>query len=158
QERLEREFNLDLITTAPSVIYKINKTNGESIKVSNPADMPDPVEIESVEEPYVKATITVPNDYVGAVMEISQRKRGEFITMEYLDDVRVNVMYHIPLSEIVYDFFDRLKSHTKGYASLDYEEAGYRDSELVKMDILIHGETVDALSFIVHKDFSYDRG
>lgn len=158
QERLEREFNLDLITTAPSVIYQINKTDGESIRVSNPADMPDPQEIESVEEPYVKATITVPNDYVGAVMEISQRKRGEFITMEYLDDIRVNVQYYIPLSEIVYDFFDRLKSHTKGYASLDYEEAGYRNSELVKMDILIHGETVDALSFIVHKDFSYNRG
>lgn len=158
QERLEREFNLDLITTAPSVIYQINKTDGTSIKVSNPADMPEPQEIESVEEPYVKATITVPNDYVGAVMEISQRKRGEFITMEYLDDIRVNVQYYIPLSEIVYDFFDRLKSHTKGYASLDYEEAGYRPSELVKMDILIHGETVDALSFIVHKDFSYNRG
>lgn len=158
QERLEREFNLDLITTAPSVIYHINKTDGEKIEVSNPADMPTPQEIESVEEPYVKATITVPNDYVGAVMEIAQRKRGEFITMEYLDDIRVNVAYFIPLSEIVYDFFDRLKSSTKGYASLDYAEAGYRTSELVKMDILIHGETVDALSFIVHKDFSYGRG
>lgn len=158
QERLEREFDLDLITTAPSVIYHINKTDGEQIVVSNPADMPTPQEIESVEEPYVKAIITVPNDYVGAVMEIAQRKRGEFITMEYLDDIRVNVSYFIPLSEIVYDFFDRLKSSTKGYASLDYSEAGYRMSELVKMDILIHGDTVDALSFIVHKDFGYARG
>ncbi|MCC5894877.1 MAG: elongation factor 4 [Alkalibacterium sp.] len=158
QERLEREFNLDLITTAPSVIYQINKTDGEMIRVSNPADMPDPSEIESVEEPYVKATVTVPNDYVGAVMDITQKKRGEFVTMEYLDDVRVNVVYFIPLSEIVYDFFDRLKSSTKGYASLDYQEAGYRVSELVKMDILIHGDKVDALSFIVHKDFSYGRG
>ncbi|WP_161877901.1 translation elongation factor 4 [Alkalibacterium sp. MB6] len=158
QERLEREFDLDLITTAPSVIYHINKTDGTMVEVSNPADMPDPVYIESVEEPYVQATITVPNDYVGAVMEIAQRKRGEFITMEYLDDIRVNVKYYLPLSEIVYDFFDRLKSSTKGYASLDYEEAGYRQSELVKMDILIHGDRVDALSFIVHKDFSYNRG
>ncbi|GEK90884.1 translation elongation factor 4 [Alkalibacterium kapii] len=158
QERLEREFNLDLITTAPSVIYKINKTDGETLMVSNPSEMPEPQEVETIEEPYVKATVTVPNDYVGAVMEISQRKRGEFLTMEYLDDVRVNVVYNIPLSEIVYDFFDRLKSSTKGYASLDYSEAGYRESNLVKMDILIHGERVDALSFIVHKDFSYDRG
>lgn len=158
QERLEREFNLDLITTAPSVIYHINKTDGDMVEVSNPADMPEPQEIESVEEPYVKATITVPNDYVGSVMEIAQKKRGDFITMEYLDDIRVNVMYYMPLSEIVYDFFDRLKSSTKGYASLDYQEAGYRASNLVKMDILIHGEKVDALSFIVHKDFSYSRG
>lgn len=158
QERLEREFNLDLITTAPSVIYHVYKTDGEMMEVSNPAEMPEVTEIERVEEPFVKATITVPNDYVGAVMEISQRKRGEFITMEYLDDVRVNVSYYLPLSEIVYDFFDRLKSSTKGYASLDYETAGYRASELVKMDILIHGEPVDALSFIVHKDFSYERG
>ncbi|MER2064358.1 MAG: translation elongation factor 4, partial [Alkalibacterium sp.] len=158
QERLEREFNLDLITTAPSVIYKINRTDGETLMVSNPSEMPEPQEIETIEEPYVKATITVPNDFVGAVMEISQRKRGEFLTMEYLDDVRVNVIYNIPLSEIVYDFFDRLKSSTKGYASLDYSEAGYRQSDLVKMDILIHGERVDALSFIVHKEFSYERG
>ncbi|PRY84135.1 translation elongation factor 4 [Alkalibacterium olivapovliticus] len=158
QERLEREFNLDLITTAPSVIYQINKTDGEMIRVSNPADMPDPSEIESVEEPYVKATITVPNEYVGAVMDITQKKRGEFVTMEYLDDIRVNVVYFIPLSEIVYDFFDRLKSSTKGYASLDYQESGYRVSDLVKMDILIHGDKVDALSFIVHKEFSYGRG
>lgn len=158
QERLEREFNLDLITTAPSVIYHVHKTDGTMVEVSNPAEMPEVVEIEQVEEPFVKATITVPSDYVGAVMEISQRKRGEFITMEYLDDIRVNVQYYLPLSEIVYDFFDRLKSSTKGYASLDYEEAAYRISDLVKMDILIHGEQVDALSFIVHKDFSYERG
>lgn len=158
QERLEREFDLDLITTAPSVIYYVNKTDGEKVEVSNPSEMPEATEVESIEEPYVKATVTVPNDYVGAVMEICQRKRGEFITMEYLDDIRVNVIYYIPLSEIVFDFFDRLKSMTKGYASLDYEEAGYRQSNLVKMDILIHGDPVDALSFIVHKDFSYDRG
>ncbi|WP_277630346.1 translation elongation factor 4 [Atopococcus tabaci] len=158
QERLEREFNLDLITTAPSVIYHVNKTDGTQVEVSNPSEMPEPTEIQSVEEPYVKATITVPNDYVGAVMEICQRKRGEFVTMEYLDDIRVNVVYDIPLSEIVYDFFDRLKSSTKGYASLDYEISGYRESNLVKMDILIHGEKVDALSFIVHRDFSYNRG
>ncbi|MFO8069917.1 MAG: translation elongation factor 4 [Alkalibacterium sp.] len=158
QERLEREFNLELITTAPSVIYKINKTDGESIMVSNPSEMPEPQQIESVEEPYVKATITVPNDYVGAVMEIAQRKRGEFLTMDYLDNIRVNVVYNIPLSEIVYDFFDRLKSSTKGYASLDYKESGYRLSNLVKLDILIHGEPVDALSFIVHKDFAQARG
>jgi len=158
QERLEREFNLDLITTAPSVIYHVNKTDGEEIEVSNPSEMPEMVEVETVEEPFVKATITVPSDYIGAAMEISQRKRGEFITMEYLDDIRVNVVYYIPLSEIVFDFFDRLKSMTKGYATFDYEEAGYRQSNLVKMDILIQGESVDALSFIVHKDFSYERG
>jgi len=158
QERLEREFDLDLITTAPSVIYHVNKTDGEKVEVSNPSEMPEMVEIETVEEPFVKATITVPNDYIGAAMEISQRKRGEFITMEYLDDIRVNVVYYIPLSEIVFDFFDRLKSMTKGYATFDYEEAGYRQSDLVKMDILIQSESVDALSFIVHKDFSYERG
>lgn len=158
QERLEREFDLDLITTAPSVIYHVNKTDGQQVEVSNPSEMPDAGEVESIEEPYVKATITVPNDYVGPVMEICQRKRGDFITMEYLDDIRVNVIYSIPLSEIVFDFFDRLKSMTKGYASLDYEEDGYKVSDLVKMDILIHGDPVDALSFIVHKDFSYERG
>ncbi|WP_347301420.1 translation elongation factor 4 [Dolosigranulum savutiense] len=158
QERLEREFNLDLITTAPSVIYHVQKTDGEMIKVSNPSEMPEPTEIDSIEEPRVKATVTVPNDYVGAVMEICERKRGNFVTMEYLDDLRVNVIYNLPLSEIVFDFFDRLKSMTKGYASLDYEAAGYEQSNLVKMDILIHGDSVDALSFIVHKEFSYERG
>ncbi len=158
QERLEREFNLDLITTAPSVIYHVNKTNGEKVVVDNPADFPEPSMIDNVEEPFVKAQIMVPNEYVGAVMEISQRKRGEFVTMDYLDEYRVNVVYNIPLSEIVYDFFDRLKSGTKGYASLDYELTGYRASNLVKMDILLNAENVDALSFIVHKDFSYERG
>nr|WP_156808079.1 translation elongation factor 4 [Allofustis seminis] len=158
QERLEREFDIDLITTAPSVIYRVNKTDGTMVEVSNPSEMPKPTEIDHIQEPYVKATVTVPNDYVGAVMEISQRKRGEFVTMEYLDDIRVNVIYLLPLSEIVFDYFDRLKSNTKGYASLSYEEAGYRESNLVKMDILIHGEPVDALSFIVHKDSSYERG
>lgn len=158
QERLEREFNLELITTAPSVIYHVNKTDGSQQIVDNPADFPDPVTIQSVEEPYVKAQIMVPNDYVGAVMELSQRKRGDFVTMDYLDEYRVNVVYEIPLSEIVYDFFDKLKSSTKGYASLDYEMSGYRESKLVKMDILLNGERVDALSFIVHKEFAYERG
>ena len=158
QERLEREFNLDLITTAPSVIYHVNLTNQTQVVVSNPADMPEPGVIESVEEPYVKANIMVPNDYVGTVMEIAQHKRGNFIALDYLDNNRVNVVYEIPLSEIVYDFFDKLKSSTKGYASLDYEMIGYRVSRLAKMDILLNGENVDALSFIVHNDFSYNRG
>lgn len=158
QERLEREFNLELITTAPSVIYRVNLTDGSQIVVANPAEMPEPGVIESVEEPYVKATIMVPNDYVGAVMEIAQRKRGNFLTMDYLDENRVNVIYEIPLSEIVYDFFDRLKSSTKGYASLDYEMIGYKESQLQKMDILLNGEKVDALGFIVHRDFAYNRG
>lgn len=158
QERLEREFNLELITTAPSVIYHVNKTDGSLTVVDNPADFPEPVTIQDVEEPFVKAQIMVPNDFVGAVMELSQRKRGEFITMDYLDDYRVNVVYNIPLSEIVFDFFDKLKSSTKGYASLDYEMSGYQKSKLVKMDILLNGEKVDALSFIVHRDFAYERG
>ncbi|MBS7576544.1 MULTISPECIES: translation elongation factor 4 [unclassified Enterococcus] len=158
QERLEREFNLDLIMTAPSVIYHVNLTDGTQVVVSNPSEFPEPVRIDSVEEPFVKATIMVPNDYVGAVMELSQRKRGEFVTMDYLDEYRVNVIYNIPLSEIVFDFFDKLKSSTKGYASFDYELSGYRPSRLVKMDILLNSEKVDALSFIVHKDFAYERG
>ncbi len=158
QERLEREFNLDLITTAPSVIYHVNLTDGSRVVVDNPAEFPEPVKIENVEEPYVKAQIMVPNEYVGAVMELAQRKRGDFITMDYLDEFRVNVVYEIPLSEIVYDFFDKLKSSTKGYASLDYELSGYRPSNLVKMDILLNSEKVDALSFIVHRSFSFERG
>ncbi|HBM4629760.1 TPA: elongation factor 4 [Listeria innocua] len=158
QERIEREFNIDLITTAPSVIYHVNLTDGSNIVVDNPADMPEPGIIESVEEPYVKATVMVPNDYVGAVMELAQNKRGNFITMEYLDDIRVSIVYEIPLSEIVYDFFDQLKSSTKGYASFDYELIGYKASKLVKMDILLNAEKVDALSFIVHRDFAYERG
>ncbi len=158
QERLEREFNLELITTAPSVIYHVNKTDGSTVIVDNPAEFPETVTIDSVEEPYVKAQIMVPNDYVGAVMELAQRKRGDFVTMDYLDDYRVNVIYEIPLSEIVFDFFDKLKSSTKGYASLDYEMSGYRTSRLVKMDILLNSEKVDALSFIVHRDFAFERG
>ncbi|WP_326933747.1 translation elongation factor 4, partial [Enterococcus avium] len=158
QERLEREFNLELITTAPSVIYHVNLTDGMQLIVDNPSDFPDPSKIQNVEEPFVKANIMVPNDYVGAVMELSQRKRGEFITMDYLDDYRVNVVYNIPLSEIVFDFFDKLKSSTKGYASLDYEMADYRESRLVKMDILLNAEKVDALSFIVHREFAQERG
>ena len=158
QERLEREFDLDLITTAPSVIYHVNLTDGSEVVVDNPAEMPEQGVIDSVEEPYVKASIMVPNDYVGAVMEIAQRKRGEFITMDYLDEFRVNVIYEIPLSEIVYDFFDKLKSSTKGYASLDYDLIGYRPSKLVKMEIMLNSEKVDALSFIVHRDFAYEHG
>ncbi|WP_213422912.1 translation elongation factor 4 [Bhargavaea massiliensis] len=158
QERIEREFKIDLITTAPSVIYDVVMTDGSILKVDNPSLMPDPQKIEEVQEPYVKASIMVPNDYVGAVMELCQRKRGHFMTMDYLDSTRVNIIYEIPLSEIVYDFFDQLKSHTKGYASFDYELIGYRTSKLVKMDILLNAEKVDALSFIVHRDFSYERG
>lgn len=158
QERLEREFDLDIITTAPSVIYEVEKTDEELIEVSNPSEMPDEVEVEKVYEPFVKATISTPSDYVGPVMELCQEKRGEFVTMEYLDDIRVDIIYQMPLSEIVFDFFDRLKSSTKGYASLNYEDATYRESDLVKVNILIHGDTVDALSFIVHRDESYDRG
>ena len=158
QERIEREFDLDIITTAPSVIYRVNKTDGEFLEIDNPSEMPDATTIESIEEPYVKASMMVPNDYVGSVMDIAQKKRGNFITMDYLDDFRVNVVYEMPLSEIIFDFFDRLKSSTKGYASLDYELIGYRPSKLVKMDILLNGEAVDALSLIVHRDFAYARG
>ncbi|GGG26839.1 elongation factor 4 [Lysinibacillus alkalisoli] len=158
QERIEREFKIDLITTAPSVIYKVFMTDGSELMVDNPAMMPDPQKIDHVEEPYVKAAIMVPNDYVGAVMELCQKKRGNFIDMNYLDTTRVAVNYELPLSEIVYDFFDYLKSSTKGYASFDYELIGYKTSKLVKMDILLNGEQVDALSFIVHRDFSYERG
>ncbi|MBO1579187.1 MULTISPECIES: elongation factor 4 [Bacillus] len=158
QERIEREFKIDLITTAPSVIYKVYLTSGEDLIVDNPSNMPDPQSIDRVEEPFVKAAIMVPNDYVGAVMEICQGKRGAFIDMQYLDETRVTLTYEIPLSEIVYDFFDQLKSNTKGYASFDYELIGYKPSKLVKMDILLNSEQVDALSFIVHRDSAYDRG
>jgi len=158
QERIEREFNIDLITTAPSVIYQVHLTNGDSFNVDNPSNFPDPQTIDRVEEPYVKATIMVPNEYVGAVMELCQDKRGNFIDMQYLDDIRVSIVYEIPLAEIVYDFFDQLKSNTKGYASFDYELIGYKPSALSKMDILLNGEKVDALSFIVHRDSAYDRG
>lgn len=158
QERIEREFKIDLITTAPSVIYDVKLTNGETIKVDNPSMMPDVQKVDTIEEPYVKASIMVPEDYVGSVMELCQRKRGNFITMDFLSKARVNIIYEIPLSEIVYDFFDALKSSTKGYASFDYELIGYKESKLVKMDILLNSEKVDALSFIVHKDFAYERG
>ena len=158
QERIEREFTIDLITTAPSVIYHVIMTDGTEVRVDNPSDMPDPQKIDRVEEPYVKATMMAPNDYVGAIMELSQSKRGNFIDMQYLSENRVSIVYEIPLAEIVYDFFDQLKSSTKGYASFDYELIGYKPSKLVKMDILLNGEKVDALSFIVHKDFAYDRG
>lgn len=158
QERIEREFNIPLITTAPSVIYKVTLTNGEILEISNPADYPEAGKLETVEEPYVKASIIVPNEYVGAIMELCQGKRGEFIDMQYLDTNRVTLKYNIPLAEVVYDFFDQLKSSTKGYASFDYELTGYRQSSLVKMDILLNAEKVDALSFIVHKDRAYNRG
>ena len=158
QERLEREFNIDLIMTAPSVVYHVNTTDGEMLEVSNPSEFPDPTRIDAIEEPYVKAQIMVPQEYVGAVMELAQRKRGDFETMEYIDDNRVNVIYQIPLAEIVFDFFDKLKSSTRGYASFDYELSEYRRSQLVKMDILLNGDKVDALSFIVHKEFAYERG
>lgn len=158
QERIEREFKIDLITTAPSVIYDVILTDGTSIKVDNPSNMPDPQKIENVEEPYVKATMMAPTEFTGTIMEICQNKRGNFIDMEYVDETRVSIHYEIPLSEIVYDFFDQLKSNTRGYASFDYELIGYKPSKLVKMDILLNGETVDALSFIVHKDFAYERG
>ena len=158
QERIEREFKIDLITTAPSVIYDVKLTNGEILKVDNPSMMPDAQKVDKIEEPYVKASIMVPEDYVGSVMELCQRKRGNFITMDFLSKARVNIIYEIPLSEIVYDFFDALKSSTKGYASFDYDLIGYKESKLVKMDILLNSEKVDALSFIVHSDFSYERG
>ncbi|AOH55772.1 elongation factor 4 [Peribacillus muralis] len=158
QERIEREFKIDLITTAPSVIYDVVQTDGTVLKVDNPSNMPDAQKIERVEEPYVKATMMAPTEFVGTIMEICQNKRGNFIDMEYIDETRVSIHYEIPLSEIVYDFFDQLKSNTRGYASFDYELIGYKPSKLVKMDILLNGETVDALSFIVHKDFAYERG
>ena len=158
QERLEREYNLSLITTAPSVNYKVYKTNGEMLEVDNPAKLPPPTEIDYIEEPYVKATTIVPKDFVGTIMELSQDKRGEYQSMEYLDETRVSVVYHLPLSEIIYDYFDKLKSATKGYASLDYELIGYKQSPMVKMDILLNGDSVDALSIIVHKDRAATRG
>ncbi|NOV03527.1 translation elongation factor 4 [Paenibacillus planticolens] len=158
QERIEREFNIPLITTAPSVIYRITLTNGDVMDIDNPSNYPDPQRIDFVEEPYVKASVIVPNDYVGTIMDLCQGKRGEYLNMEYLDSNRVTLTYDIPLSEIVYDFFDMLKSRTKGYASFDYEISGYKKSSLVKMDILLNSEQVDALSFIVHRDTAYHRG
>ena len=158
QERLEREYNLGLIMTAPSVVYHVCRTDGTMVEVSNPADLPPQTEIDHIEEPCVKATVIVPKDYVGAVMEISQEKRGVFQTMDYLDATRVTVIYHIPLNEILYDYFDRLKSATRGYASLDYELIDYQTSNLVKLDILLNGDPVDALSTIVHRDRAAQRG
>lgn len=158
QERISREFGIDLIATAPSVIYQINLTNKTSIKIDNPADFPPQTEIEAILEPYVIATILTPSEYIGPVMELCQSKRGSFITMHYLDETRVELKYDLPLSEIVYDFFNKLKSISRGYASFDYEISEYKESRLQKLDILLNGEVVDALSSIVHKDFAYNRG
>lgn len=158
QERLEREYNLELIATAPSVIYDVVLTNGDEIVVENPSKLPDPQVISTISEPYIKATIMTPNDYVGNLMDLCQRKRGEYITMDFIDDTRVALVYDIPLAEIVFDFFDQLKSISKGYASFDYEVIGYRVSKLVKVDIMLNGEVVDALATIMHKDFAHSRG
>ena len=158
QERLEREFHLDLVTTAPGVIYKVHKTNGEVIDLTNPSNLPDPSEIEYMEEPVVSAEIMVTSEYVGAIMTLCQERRGVYNGMEYLEETRALIKYDLPLNEIIYDFFDALKSRSRGYASFDYELKGYERSELVKLDILINKEQVDALSFIVFKDSAYDRG
>ena len=157
-ERIEREFNVDIIATAPSVIYEITLTDGSIINVDNPSEFPPKVKINTIKEPYIRTNIYVPNEYIGPIMELCQEKRGTYVSTEYIDNTRVNIHYEIPLSEIVYDFFDRLKSYTKGYASFDYEIIGYKPSELIKMDIMLNGEVVDALSVIVHKDFAYKRG
>lgn len=158
QERLEREYNLSLIATAPSVIYKVHLNDGEIVEIDNPSMMPDPTRINYIEEPYVKASIIVHKEYIGAIMELSQNKRGTYVDMQYIDDYRNQLIYEIPLAEIIYEYFDKLKSVSKGYASLDYELIGYKRSNLVKMDILLNGEIIDALSIIVHRDFAYNRG
>ena len=158
EERIEREFGIELIATSPSVIYKVLLTNNSSIEIDSPVKMPDRQKISSIAEPYIKTNIFVPKDYIGSVMKLCQDKRGNYVSLEYIDTTRVNIHYEIPLSEIVYDFFDKLKSYTKGYASFDYDLIGYKESNLVKMDILLNGEIVDALSLIVHKDFAYNRG
>ena len=157
-ERIEREFNIDIIATSPSVIYEITLTNGEIIYVDNPSEFPEKVRIACIKEPYISTNIYVPNEYIGSIMELCQDKRGTYVSTDYIDTTRVNIHYEIPLSEIVYDFFDKLKSYTKGYASFDYELIGYKESNLVKMDVMLNGEIVDALSVIVHKDFAYKRG
>lgn len=157
-ERLEREFNINHIATSPSVIYKITKTDNEVIYIDSPSKMPDRQKIKVIEEPYIKTNIYVPSNYIGSIMELCQNKRGTYINMEYISQTRVNIHYELPLSEIVYNFFDKLKSSTKGYASFDYELIGYKPSDLVKMDILLNGETIDAFSLIVHKEFAYNRG
>ena len=158
KERITREFNIDIITTAPSVVYKVILTNGEEIEIDTPSKMPDKSKLKDTLEPYIKTSIFTPSEFIGPIMELCQDKRGNYLSMEYIDEERVNIHYELPLSEIVYDFFDKLKSYTKGYASFDYEMIGYRSSNLVKMDILLNGEVVDALSTIVHKDFAYIRG
>ena len=158
QERLEREYNLDLVTTAPGVIYKVHKSNGEVIELTNPSNLPDPAEIEYMEEPMVKAEIMVTSEFIGAIMDLCQERRGEYQGMEYIEETRAVLRYHLPLNEIIYDFFDALKSRSRGYASFDYEMLGYQQSELVKLDILINKEEVDALSFIVHSGTAYERG
>jgi GTP-binding protein LepA len=158
QERLEREYNLDLVTTAPSVIYKVYLTDGTQFDLSNPSNMPDPARILKMEEPIVKAEIMLPKDYIGPIMELCQQRRGDYISMEYLDESRAMLIYEMPLNEIIYDFFDVLKSRSRGYASFDYSLVGYKESELVKLDILVNREPVDALSFIVHKDSAVERG
>ncbi len=158
QERLEREYNLDLVTTAPGVVYRVHKTNGEMIELTNPTNLPDPSEIEFMEEPIVNAEIMVSKDYVGSIMELCQQRRGRYISMEYMEETRALLKYELPLNEIIYDFFDALKSKSRGYASFDYELKGYEQSSMVKLDILINKEEVDALSFIVHKDSAYERG
>ena len=158
QERLEREYNLDLVTTAPGVVYRVHKTNGEVIELTNPSNLPDPSMIEYMEEPVVSAEIMVTTDYIGSIMELCQERRGQYLGMEYMEETRALLKYELPLNEIIYDFFDALKSRSKGYASFDYELKGYEQSELVKLDILINREEVDALSFIVHKDSAYERG
>ena len=158
QERLEREYNLDLVTTAPSVIYKVYKTNGDQFELSNPSNLPEPTDLAYMEEPIVNAQIIVPTEYIGSIMELCQERRGEYLGLEYLEATRAVLSYHLPLNEIIYDFFDVLKSKTRGYASFDYELLGYQESQLVKLDIMVNHETVDALSFIVHKDKAVDRG
>ncbi|MBQ2888946.1 MAG: translation elongation factor 4, partial [Clostridia bacterium] len=158
QERLEREFNLDLVTTAPSVVYKVHKVTGEEVFVSNPTNLPEPAEIDYMEEPFVNAHIFVPQEYVGAIMELCQDRRGNYVGMTYLDSERADLHYELPLNEIIYDFFDAIKSRSRGYASFDYEMSAYVKSDLVKLDILLNGDVVDALSFIVHSTKSYTRG
>ena len=158
QERLEREYNLDLVTTAPGVIYKVYKTNGEVIELTNPSNLPDPSEIEYMEEPMVNAEIMVTTEFIGAIMDLCQERRGQYIGMDYMEETRALLKYKLPLNEIIYDFFDALKSRSRGYASLDYDLCGYERSELVKLDILVNKEEVDALSFIVHAETAYERG
>ena len=158
QERLEREYNLDLVTTAPGVIYRVHKTDGEVMELTNPSNLPDPSTIEYMEEPFVSAEIMVTTEYVGAIMQLCQERRGVYKSMEYMETTRALLKYDLPLNEIIYDFFDALKSRSRGYASFDYEMKGYVRSDLVKLDILINKEEVDALSFILHKDTAYERG